>query len=187
VKSLLTTFGTGVNAIATQTSDNEDMVRNVYMTAAKSLQDIDLMQRNALATHQWRTGLALTLAYAMHFSVYSGPTALTKKVARGSTNPLVDVSECRLNRIVRDLVDDQLDDSIGLYDDSKCLIVETFNRYFGRGRFIPGQDPCINPADFGCPVLAGASQPVTSCPVIDQTALVAAGFSRWDPAVDCAY
>ena len=186
VKTNMTNFGNGVTAVAIGMSDNEDMVRNVYMTAAQSLADLDAMQRNALATQQWRTGMALTLAYAMHFSVYSGQTALTKVVPRGAANPLVDVAECRLNRIVDAVVEDRLDEGVSLYADSKCLIVETFNRYYGRGRLVPGQDPCINPADYGCPVAAGA-QVLTGCPVVDQNALVAAGGRRWDPVADCAY
>src|SRR5690606_3712871 len=102
-------------------------------------------------THYWQTGMSLTLAYVINFSLYEGPTSLYNRFVRSSSDVFegqqmftnagaypggmasavdvgAQVAECRYQKVLYALADGRIDDAVSDYLDSKCLIIDVYNR-----------------------------------------------------------
>lgn len=56
---------------------NRQLVQQVYLPAVNALQTLQTLSGASIYTRYWQTGLGLTLADVVNFSMYEGPTALT--------------------------------------------------------------------------------------------------------------
>ena len=200
---------------------NKKLVEQVYLPAVTALQTLQTLSGSSIYTRYWQTGLGLTLADVVNFSIYEGATALTCilwgqdtpqvytgcSAVRAPNAPLIytmtgtvynggtpdweaQTAECRYNHMLYALGDGRLlgnnAGALDLFVQSKCLIVDLYNRYYGNRTppYIVGDTP-IDPSAYGCPTtpaifaqtdavaacggcnVGGAATPDTTCDGLD--------------------
>lgn len=162
--------------------DNQRLVEDVYLTAQSALEALASVRDTEVHTLYWQAGLSLTLAYVINFSVYEGPTSLDALlnnannqrllnnlggVPTGGLNavdPYAQAAECRFSKLMRAVSDGRIEGRINaasdLFAESKCLIVEVYNRLYGNGQYIPTDSQI---AVEGCEIALSAPNVLEEC------------------------
>ena len=159
INELMVQFQQGVNAVGDPLFTNEYLVRNIYLPAIEALEKMSLLQESSVYTYNWQTYLVYVLGFVSNFSVYEGPTAIITQAPYPngnpniSTDPEVQVAECRLDRAFSAMVDGRLERGIitarKQFLDSKCLTISLYNRYYGRSNQFPS-NRVIDPTEYNC-------------------------------------
>jgi len=161
---------------------NERLVRGIYMNAQLAIEDMRTIQTSSVYTHYWQTELAYILTFVLNYSFFEGPSAILKFFDADAQNtgvcdPAAEVdidcddqaivAECRFDRAMQAIVDGRLEGNIraalDIFNDSKCLIVDIYNRYYGNNLQWPADLP-IDPAEYGCPAVSGPLDVDAECP-----------------------
>ena len=173
---------------------NKTLTEGVYLNAQQALEKLRTIQDCSVYTRYWQAALALTVGYVVNFSMYEGPTALTRGLNLTGTDvltvagprfvpnsgvgspldPVAQTAECRYNLVMYDLMRGRVTQAAQRFTDSKCLIIDLYNRYYAN-RSTPffacntttGAGDCpIDPATYGCTgTLPTFSIPV-ECPAL---------------------
>ena len=161
ISELMVQFQRGVNAIGDPDFTNQYLVENIYLPAIEALEKMSALQESSVYTYNWQTYLVYVLGFVSNFSVYEGPTAIIRYAPTNqenpyiSTDPQVQVAECRLDRAFSAMVDGRLERGIitarKQFLDSKCLTIALYNRYYAESPRFNDRNFRINPADYSCP------------------------------------
>jgi hypothetical protein len=167
VQTLMQQFAIGVDGVGEFTVSNEDLVRNIYLPAIEALEEMSSLQESSIYTYYWQAQMVYVLGFVVNHSLYLGDTAVLPTFSNMADNdPKVQVAECRFDRAMQAMVDGRLERGVvtarAQYLDSKCLILDIYNRYYGLNPVFQNSN-YINPADFGCndPVVV---DPAVECP-----------------------
>ncbi|MEZ4271373.1 MAG: hypothetical protein R3C68_08050 [Myxococcota bacterium] len=173
---------------------NKDLVENVYLKAQTALEALRTVQASSgIYSYYWQAALGLTVGYVINFSMYEGVTALTRGLNLGGADlfqvagdqfyasdgsgavgdVIAQVAECRYNRVMNDLSQSRINSAMQIFSNSKCLIIDLYNRYYStRTDIFPcdtdtGIGDCpIDPTDYGCntPLQQGDFDLAVECP-----------------------
>ena len=153
VKARMEDFERGVAQVGSPFYTNENFTRQIYMNAQLAIEEMRTIQESSVYTYYWQTGLAHVLLFIVNFSLYEGPTSIIPRLDGLPDDPDVQTSECRFDRGVQAIVDGRLDNSLQAaldnFQNSKCLLIQLYNRYWGMDGGFPRDNP-IDPTEYGC-------------------------------------
>lgn len=167
VQALMQQFVVGVEGVGQVTVSNEDLVRNIYMPAIQALEEMSSLQESSIYTYYWQAQIVYVLGFVVNHSLYIGATAVVPTFpGQADADAQVQVAECRYDRAMQAMVDGRLDVGVvtarNQFLDSKCLILDIYNRYYGTNPVFATSD-YIDPAEYNCtsPVVV---DPGAECP-----------------------